>query len=109
VTRAHIVNVIYGREVPSFVVTKDYSQIGTHKGSIIVEGGHTTIRGTLQGSLHVEPGLMATILGKVEGSVHVEAGSTVIVHGAIEGSASVSEGATPHHRSGRQARGFRSQ
>lgn len=93
-TDTHIVNVINGREVPSLIVTTDYAQIGTHKGAIVVERGHTTIHGKLQGSLHVEPDLKATVIGTVQGSVHVAARSTVVVYGAIEGSASVSEGAT---------------
>ncbi len=87
--RHNIRDIIDGREVPPTIVTKDFTLVGTHKGSIIVEGGTATILGRLEGSFHVDPGLSAIINGTVAGSVHLSQGAKAVVHGAIEGSAHV--------------------
>ena len=85
---------INGQEVPPLVVKDNTVLSGIHQGSVYVESGILTLRGTLQGSLSIGSGAKVVIIGKQQGSVSVCANGAVIVNGSLEGSTSVANGAT---------------
>lgn len=87
-------DIINGQEVPPLVVKGDTVLSGIYQGSVYVENGVLTLKGTLQGSLNIGFGAKAVIIGKQQGSVSVCENGTVIVNGSLEGSTSVANGAT---------------
>lgn len=82
-----------GREVPQLVIKEDYILVGTHPGTVHVKAGRFTLSGTIQGTLDIQPGVIANINGKQQGTVSIASEATVTVTGAIEGSTTVQRGA----------------
>ena len=85
-------DIMDGIKVPQLVLREDTLIDQVHKGTVIVESGTLTLRGTIKGTLSVSPGASAIIYGKQSGTVSVSAGALVIVHGKISGSVSLSHG-----------------
>jgi len=85
-------DIMDGREVPTLVVTDDYTLTGTHQGGVHVEAGDFRLDGTLQGSLDLQSGVKASIRGTQQGSVAVAEGAVVLVTRAFQGSTHISRG-----------------
>ena len=94
-----------GRRVPPKVVHETETLRGTHQGSIHVQRGAVlTISGTHQGSLHLESGAQVVIVGQHQGSLHVAFDAAATIHGSQQGSTHVDQGGeVTVDRSGRLA------
>lgn len=86
-------DIIDGHEVPPLVITSDHVLTGVHDGTVHVGDGHFELRGRLQGTLVLHPGVRATISGTQAGTVNVGQGVELVVTGAIEGTANLQGGA----------------
>lgn len=85
---------IDGLEVAPLVITADYVLTSDHVGTVHVEDGHLDLRGRIDGTLVLHPGVRATIAGTQAGTLSVQRTVEVVVTGAIEGTTDVADGAT---------------
>ncbi len=85
---------IDGRPVPPRIVKADAVISGTHTGTVHIDAGRLTLRGTLRGTLVVHPGAEVVIHATQAGSVDVQEAASVIVLGALDCETRVERGAS---------------
>lgn len=83
---------IDGVKVPQMVVQSDFVIEGKHNGTVHVECGVLTIKGSLFGTLDVQKGSSVIIYGKQNGTVSVEDAALVIIYGELNGTTSIMPG-----------------
>lgn len=88
--RSEAFDIIDGKQVPQRVLHEDTLIDHVHRGTVIVESGTLILKGTIHGTLSIQPGAEAIIFGKQHGTVSIRGGAEVTVHGKISGTVSLS-------------------
>jgi cytoskeletal protein CcmA (bactofilin family) len=92
-TRIYEYDHIDGLPRPPLVVQADASLLDTHIGTVHVETGTLYIRGTLEGTLDVQPQARAVISGGQLGTVMIAGEALISVSGTLQGTTALEQGA----------------